>query len=229
MGAVRAVGRNGSRDRELVQFVGRHGIVTLEQVMSEMGVGRTASYRRVATCVELGLLERLRLLRDEPTVLRATRNGLNYVDLGLPVASVTPGLVNHDLRCVNVARRLARRFGHEQILTEREFTWRERTEGKEIARVDLGEDTRSGRVRKHRADLAVMVEEGTIAIEVELSAKAPTRLRNILFAWRRAHAEQVISAIYYFCAPGTTMRAVKRAIEMTGTQGIVKIGDVTDE
>lgn len=230
MGTVSAAGRNGSRDRELVELVGRHGIVTVEQVMAVMGAGRTASYRRVAACVELGLLERLALLRDEPTVLRATRNGLNYVDLGLPVASVTPGLVNHNLRCVDVALQLGRHFGHEQILTEREFTWRERAEGKEIASVDAGgENGRSSRSRKHRADLAVLGEEGTIAIEVELTAKAPTRLENLLLAWRRAHAEQVISAIYYFCAPGTTMRAVERAITVTGTQGIVKMGDVTDE
>src|SRR4051794_12625441 len=144
--------------------------------MAAMGAGRTASYRRIAACVEIGLLERLALLRTEPTVLRATRDGLNYVDLGLPVASVTPGLVGHDLRCVDVAIWVGRHLGHERVLTEREFTWREQSEGKEIASIELAGSWGSlGLPRKHRADLAVLGEEGTIAIEVELTAKAPTR------------------------------------------------------
>jgi hypothetical protein len=134
---VKAAGRNKSRDRELVEFVGRHGVVTVDQVMAAMGAGRTASYRRIAACVEIGLLERLALLRDEPTVLRATRDGLNYAELGLPVAAVTPGLVSHDLRCVDVALLVGGHLGHERVLTEREFTWREHSEGKEIANVDV--------------------------------------------------------------------------------------------
>jgi hypothetical protein len=223
---VKAVGRNGSRDRELVEFVGRHGVVTVEQIMAVMGAGRTASYRRVAACMEIGLLERLALLRDEPTVLRATRDGLNYVGLGLPVAAVTPGLVGHDLRCVDVAIRAGRRFGHERILTEREFTWREQTEGKEIASIEIGEGYGRRLPRKHRADLAVLGERGTIAIEVELTAKSPTRLEGLLRAWRRAQIEGVVSDVHYLCAPGTTRRAVERAATKVQAQDSFLIADV---
>jgi transposase len=72
-----------SRDRELVRFVGVHGAVAMEHVMAALGVGRTAAYRRVALCIEGGLLERLDLLRDEPSLLRATRAGVHYAGLGL--------------------------------------------------------------------------------------------------------------------------------------------------
>ena len=71
------------RDRELVQFVGRHGIVSIEHVMAALGVGRTAAYRRVASLIEAGLLERLELLRCEPSLISATTAGLDYV--GLPL------------------------------------------------------------------------------------------------------------------------------------------------
>lgn len=57
--------RRRDRDHELVGFVGRHGLVAIRHVMAELGVGRTAAYRRVATCVEAGLLERLDLLATE--------------------------------------------------------------------------------------------------------------------------------------------------------------------
>jgi hypothetical protein len=223
---VKAAGRNKSRDRELVEFVGRHGVVTVEQVMAAMGAGRTASYRRIAACVEIGLLERLALLRTEPTVLRATRDGLNYAELGLPVAAVTPGLVRHDLRCVDVALFVGGHLGHERILTEREFTWREQSEGKEIASIDVAGSGARGLPRKHRADLAVLSEKGTIAIEVELTAKGPTRLEGLLRAWRRAQVEQVVSEVHYLCAPGKTRRAVERAATKVQAQDSFLIADV---
>ena len=79
-------GPGRSRDRELVRYVGRHGVVRIGHVMAAMGAGRTVTYDRVAACVEAGLLERLELVRSEPGLLRATRDGLRYAGLGLPVA-----------------------------------------------------------------------------------------------------------------------------------------------
>ena len=80
------------RDRELLRFVGRHGAVSIEHVMAALGTGPTMAYRRVAACVERGLLVRLPVLRDEPSLLVATRDGLRYAGLGLPVAVVSPGV-----------------------------------------------------------------------------------------------------------------------------------------
>ena len=80
--------------------------------------------------------------------------------------------------------------------------------------------------RKHRADLAVLSEKGTIAIEVELTAKAPTRLEGLLRAWRRAQVEQVVSEVHYLCAPGKTRRAVERAATKVQAQDSFLIADV---
>ena len=49
---------NACRDRELLRYVGRQGIVTVEHVMRAMGAGRSVTYDRVARCREAGLLER---------------------------------------------------------------------------------------------------------------------------------------------------------------------------
>jgi hypothetical protein len=67
------VGRG--RDFELVSFIGRHGVVAIEHVMARLGVREAAAYRRVAACIERGLLERIELLRREPSLIRATRAG----------------------------------------------------------------------------------------------------------------------------------------------------------
>lgn len=212
----------GTRDQELIRFVGRHGAVTMEQVMKAMGVGRTAAYRRVAACAEAGLLERLDLLRSEPSVLRATREGLRYAGLGLPLALVSPSAVVHYVRCADAAWFLGKHFGHERILTERELVLMEQIEGECIASAYMGRH-RGGMARWHRPDLAVITEdEGTIAVEVELTPKAPGRLERIIRAWLRASN---VSEVHYLCERGTTHRAVQRAVKATGAANKVEVVD----
>jgi hypothetical protein len=215
-----------NRDRELVGFVGRQGIVGVAQVMEAMEAGRSVTYDRISACVDRGLLERVRLLRTEPTVLRATREGLNYVGLGLPVAQVKPGLVRHHLRCADVAIRAGRRYGTDRVLSEREFTWLERQEGRRVAAVAVGHGGRGAGPKEHRADIAILAEEGVIAVEVELTAKAPKRLETLIRAWRIAKLEGVVARIVYLCEAGTTRRAVERAVAKAQAGDAVTVGEV---
>lgn len=208
-----------TRDQELVRYVGRHGVVTIEQVMKAMGVDRTAAYRRVAACAEAGLLERLDLLRSEPSVLRATREGLRYAGLGLPFAQVSPSAVVHSLRCASAAQFVGEHFGHERILTEREIAFAEKIEERPIASAEIT-DHPDGYPRMHRADLVAFADSGPIAFEIELTPKTPRRLRSIIRAWRRARC---VKEVDYFCAPGLTHRTVQRAVKATGAKGKVNV------
>jgi hypothetical protein len=212
-------GPRGVRDRELVTYVGRHGLVAVRHVMAAMGAGRTASYRRIAACVEAGLLERLELLREEPGLLRATRAGLRFAGLGLPVAVVSPGAVDHWLRCASMASLLAAEFEPERLLTERELRLAEHLGGRPIASAGLGR-LPSGQPRLHRPDLAVLGPVGAVAIEVELSPKAPRRLEAILRGWRRADQ---VAEVRYYCAPGAVTRGLERAVAKTHTAEKVRI------
>jgi hypothetical protein len=198
----------------LVRFIGRHGIVEIGHVMEELGVGRTAAYRRVAACVERGLLERDETPRGEPSPLRATRAGLRYAGLGLPVAPFSPALIDHGLRCASMAQHLALEFGAEGVLTERELKLAEQVEGVPIASARLGQRP-DGAPRLHRPDLVALAGERIVAIEVELTPKAPRRLEQLIRAWRRA---SWVSEVRYYCAPGQTRRAVERAIANTHSQ-----------
>lgn len=198
----------GGRDRRLLRFVARHGVVCVDQVRRELGVGRTAAYRRVAACIEAGLLERIDLLREEPSLLRATRQGLKYVGLGgLCVAEISPGAVPHWLQCTTVAQIGGEQFGHDLIRTERELVFAEQLAGRPLASAVVGR-LRNRKPRLHRPDLVLLTEKGPIAIEVELTPKSPGRLEAILSAWRRA---DWIWRVDYYCAPGQTHRAVERA------------------
>jgi hypothetical protein len=205
-----------------VRFVGAQGAVTIGHVMAALGVGRTAAYRRVAFCIEAGLLERLSLLCDEPAILRATRQGLRYAGLGLPLAVVSPGSVDHWLRCASMALILGEEFGADRVLSERELMLSERIEERPLFSAKVGE-LRSGAPRLHRPDLAVVTAEQPIAIEVELTPKAPRRLEGLMRAWRRAGW---IAEVHYYCEPGPTRRAVERAIEKTHAQERVRVSEV---
>jgi hypothetical protein len=210
------------RDHELVTYVGRHGVVSIAHVMAELGVGQAAAYRRVAACIERGLLERLALLRREPNLICATRAGLRYAGLGLPVVKVTPGSVGHWLRCASTAHFLAEEFGRGRLITERELRFAEHLEGRPIASAKVGH-LPSGHPRLHRPDLVVRAEAGLIAVEVELTPKAPRRLAQIIRAWRGADG---VAEVRYHCAPGATRRAVEKAIAKTYSSDRVRVFEV---
>lgn len=217
-----ATGASASRDRELVRFVGRHGAVAIEHVMAAQGIGQTMAYRRVAGCIERGLLERLPLLRDEPSLLRATRDGLVYAGLGLPVAEVSPGSVEHWLRCADLGLRLEAEHGPEALLTERELRVAEQIERRPIASAKVGE-LPSGHPRLHRPDLVLLGREPPVVFEVELTPKAPHRLQQLMRAWRRANW---VAEVHYLCAPGATRRAVERAVAKARAERRVLIEEV---
>lgn len=211
---------NACRDRELVRYVGRHSVVTLGHVMEAMDAGRSVTYERVARCIERGLLERATVLRSEPALLRATRAGISFAGLGLPVASFAPGKVDHYLRCADVAAFFARKVGPGCVFTEPEIPLIEAIEGELFASAELGAVGTPER-RLHRADLAVISEGKRVAVEVELTPKSQKRLRTLLSAWRRAIALGTITEVQYLCRPGKTYRAVKRAAETIKADVIV--------
>lgn len=209
VGGVRA-GSASERDCELVAWVGRMGAVTLEQLMQRFGLGRTAGYRRVARCASARLLERVETLRGQPSLIRATRRGLGFTGLDLSVAVVSPHQLAHAVRCVDVALGLEREFGADCVLSEREIRALEQSEGQHLASAVTGQRPDGGEV-VHRPDLAVVGAGGVIAIEVELTAKAASRLETIVRAWRRA---RWVDAVRYYADPAVAWR-LERAITRT--------------
>ena len=109
------------------------------------------------------------------------------------------------------------------MTTERELRFAELDTSKPIASAIVGE-LPDGRPMLHRPDLVVRDDGRTIAIEVELTPKAPRRLLTIVRAWRRArHVDQAL----YLCPPGPTQRAVERAVAATHSQERVIVRELT--
>ena len=207
------------RDFELVGFIGRHGVVAIEHVMARLGVREAAAYRRVAACIERGLLERIELLRREPSLIRATRAGLRYAGLGLPVAVVSPGAVDHWLRCATTAQLLAAEFGAERVISERELR------PPSASRAGRSPPPSSASCPAATPACTAPTSSSSpsgrvIAIEVELTPKAPASPRVLIRAWRGA---RVGRGGPLPLRPGPTRRGVERAVAKTYAGARVRI------
>lgn len=210
------------RDRQLVRWVGRLGAVEVRHVPERFGVGRSVAYDLIGRLRKAGLIERVETLRGEPTLIRATAEGLGFAELGLAVASVRIGELFHWIACADVFLWAERRYGEDAVLSEREIRLVEQLEGRPVVSAGIGELS-DGRARHHRPDLAVTAGERPIAIEVELTPKAPARLKTIVKGWRRArHVERVV----YFCSPGPTQHAVERAVAATHAGGRINVVEI---
>lgn len=120
-------------------------------------------------------------------------------------------------RLWHVALALEREFGAEALRSEREIRCAERWEGRAIASAKLGENP-DGSDRLHLPDLAVVADGSTVAVEVELTAKAPRRLEAIVKAWRRA---RWVDGARYYVPEGATRSGVERAVvRMNATERV---------
>jgi hypothetical protein len=213
-----------SREREVVAWIGRMGAVELGHIRRRFGVGRSVAYALVRRLVEAGLLERVATLPGDPTLIRATLNGLRYVHLPLPLAKVSAYQSDHWAACSSVALWAEERFGRDAVISERELRRLEAESERPIGSCVIGEH-RNGHELLHRPDLLVTDNGSPIAIEVELTPKAPRRLEAIVRGFRRArHLERTI----YVVGDGSTRRAVERAVEKVRAGERVVVHDLSD-
>jgi hypothetical protein len=212
-------GTQAARDWEIVAWVGRMGVVTIEHVRTRFDLGRTSAYRRVAACARAGLVERIETLRGQPALIRATRRGLRFAGLALPLVAASPYRLGHQAACLDVALLLEQEFGPTSLRSEREIRAIETASGRPLASAAV-ENRGDGQQRWHRADLCAIGPAGTVAVEVELTAKGPRRLETIVRAWRRA---RWVAGIRYYARPGSVSAGIRSAIVATHAQGRVAL------
>ena len=206
------------RDLAIVEWIGRVGAATIEQVARRFELGRTKAYGRVGACIEMGLLGRHRIFHEGPALLTATRAGLVATGLPLKAVRLSPALARHHVACGSVAVYLAERNSADAVVSDRELRFEERLTGRPIASAKVGE-LPDGSPRLHRPDFAILGED-VEAIEVELTPKAPARLDALVRAWRRASH---VTRITYLCAPGDARGAVERAVARTRSEKRIRI------
>jgi hypothetical protein len=208
-----AAGRSGSSERlAMLRWTAEMGAVTAEALAYREGVTLASARAKLSRASRDGLLLGRRPLTDRPALYTATAAGLRATGVtGLELCRVSASGAQHLIACAHVAAVLERGYPEHVLIGERELRRRERLARAPIASAVLSRRSDRGRIL-HRPDLVIWPAAGTqrlpLAVEVELTIKAPRRLTEICRAWARARR---IEGVLYIAPPGVR-RALARAI-----------------
>ena len=202
----------------LVRWAAGMGAVTAEAVAVHLGVSLASARGRLRAAGDGRLLERCRPLADHPALYTVTRTGLRKADArDLDPCRVSASNALHLIECARVAVALERCYPDHRVQGERELRGEERERQRAVASAELGVGSR-GEESRHRPDLVLWpIDQGAglpVAVEVELTIKAPERLAAICRAWARARC---VAGVLYL-APPEVERAVLRAIDRAQAQ-----------
>jgi hypothetical protein len=118
----------------------------------------------------------------------------------------------HLIMCARAAAALERGYPDHRVLGERELRRDEHQRGAPLASARVGKKPDGGPLL-HRPDLVLWptaAEPGLpVAVEVELTIKAPRRLAEICRAWERCRC---VAGVLYLATPEVE-RALERALE----------------
>jgi hypothetical protein len=189
------------RDDAIVRFVGLQVAVEARQIAAWQQMDKAHVFRRCKRLVELGLLRQERVAHGQPGLSLATRAGLEFAELELPVAKLNLWSYAHEVELVWLHIDLEREFGPGSVLTERQIrtlegraAWEaERSHERHRPRHALSGN--GGPRSLHFPDLVVeggAPQGGLLFVELELSVKAAERRREIVGAYvRGSHVERV--------------------------------------
>jgi hypothetical protein len=207
-------GKTYSPERlEALRWTVRLGAVTADAVAQHCGWTSASARARLLAAERTGLLRSWRVLSGQPALFTVTRAGLRASGLhGFEPCQVSVAGAPHAIACAGVAAALERAHPDHRVMGERELRLQERECAAALASACLGRGP-GGAPLLHRPDLVLwpdgVRERLPVAVEVELTIKAPRRLVEICRAWARCRC--VAGTLYL--APPEVQRPLARAIE----------------
>lgn len=220
-----------TRDRAAVlHWVASIGAVTAEALAEIQRCGIASARAQLAAAERARLLRGRRPLAAVAPLYTITRTGLRACGLrGLEPCRVSAANALHLSTCARAAAHLAGAYPDRRVAGECELRRDERARGRPLASACLrvGPD---GQQLLHRPDLVLWpagpsgtVDAGSsqlpVAVEVELTVKAPRRLLEICRAWARC---RIVDGVIYLATPGVE-RALARALESVQAGGHVVV------
>jgi hypothetical protein len=197
---------------DIIQWVAGLGAVTAEALAVRQATSVASARSRLLGAERRGLVSRRRPLSEAPAVYAITAAGLRLSGTrGLDPCRISPANAAHAIACASVAAALERRYRVHRMLGERELRRDERESGTQLASACLGRGP-GGAPLLHRPDLVLWAKRPDgglpVAVEVELTIKAPRRLLEICLAWARCRC---VAGVLYIAA-GAVERPLERAI-----------------
>ena len=202
------------RRRELLCWAAILGAVTAEALSAARDVSIGSARSSLAAAERDAQMRAWRLLRGEPALYTVTARGLRAAGIvGLAPARPGPAGARHAGACSAAAVSLAAAFPHWRVLGEPAVRRSERAGGAPLARIGVAG---AANARAHRPDLLLVPPRPAprlpVAVEVELTVKAPERLTAVCLAWARSRA---VGGALYLAAP-EVLAPLSRAIARAG-------------
>jgi DNA-binding MarR family transcriptional regulator len=199
--------------QEMLRWIGSLGAVSAEALAWRLEISIASARARLAAARDKGWIASSRPLVDRPTLHTATRTGLRACGArSIEPARVSGANAAHMLACAHVAAALERCYPGHRVAGERELCRDEREHGHAFASAPLALGAHGER-QLHRCDLLLwprLCERALpVAVEVELTIKAPARLTSICRAWARSRD---VAGVLYL-APADVVRALQRAVD----------------
>jgi hypothetical protein len=188
---------------DILAWLASIGAAGSDEVAAACGIRPALARSRLRRLERDGLVRHLRLLAGAPALHLLTRRGLRAAGRPeLAPAAVSAGGFAHQLAVARVAAVLSRE--HWEVRGERELRALERAQARPLASAELGYAA-NGSIALHRPDLVVLTASGPVAVEVELSVKAPRRLRAIVRGWARS---RLVAGVVYYASPAAARALV---------------------
>ena len=205
------------RDIEILQWVGRHGLVTPDQLGRKFfwrdgdKVGQRAAYDRIRKLAELGLLERLPTFYRQPQVLRVTRVGANLGNNDVGPANLVLSDVTHAIALVDLTEHLLKTNKGSTLETEREFRAR-RLRAIRERNQQLGK----GRI----PDAVLTLAKGdVVAIELDLTPKRSRDIERIVRSFMYEHVKNV----WWFCTSKEIADRVREVVRQRRADDFITV------
>ncbi len=206
----------------IVLWAAQMGAVTAQALASRERTSVASARARLLAAARAGLLLRHRPLAEYPALFSATTAGLRLAGArGLLPARVSAANARHTIVCAQVAAALEGLYPSHTVMGERELRREEHNAGMAVASAVLGRAPDGARLL-HRPDLVIWAHGGgalPVAVEVELTVKAPQRLRQICRAWARCGC---VDGVIYL-ASAEVRRALERAISAAQGEEMISL------
>ncbi|WP_338199001.1 replication-relaxation family protein [Candidatus Nephthysia bennettiae] len=198
------------RDVEVLRWIGRHGVVSTEQIAKRFWPAECASRtvrRRLCILGEAGLLRASRPgWRRQSKVWLATASGLRLAEVALRPSRLVGWRLSHDLALVDLSEQLLAKEVGSLWLTERELM--------------VGGWRTSLKLRRLPDGLLVQADGRRYAVELEASRKDAERLRRIVNDYLPALAgPNALAGVLWYARPQLSA-AVEQLRSAVKSQGL---------
>lgn len=210
-------------DLQLLTFIGAHRFALPAQAAAQLGSSEDAARRRLTTLTDAGYLIKEPVLARQPVAYRATRLGLDAIGSELRPLPISLKDYWHDLGAAWLW--LAARGGAFgpviDVVAERVMRSRDARGCVAPFGVRLGGLGKDGRERLHYPDLLMVEPNGRrLAIELEITAKDPTRRRQILGGYV---ADPRVARVLYVVYKPQVALALSASVTRLGISSMVTI------